>query len=159
MKLKLIVLLALFAPALLAADEPRVIHDLDYLGSARQEKADLYRPAPHPAGTLTPAILIIHGGGWVGGDKAAEREINIGTTLAAHGYVALSINYHLAAPEHPAASWPQNIRDCKAAVRWLRAYATRYGIPFEVLVENELKAIPKAYADNFAFHRRQPWTH
>ena len=39
------------------------------------------------------------------------------------------------------------------------AYAESHGIPFEVLVENESKAIPKAYADNFAFHRRQPWTH
>ena len=39
------------------------------------------------------------------------------------------------------------------------AYATRHGIPFEVLTENVTNVIPKAYADNFAFHRRQPWTH
>ena len=39
------------------------------------------------------------------------------------------------------------------------AYAQRHGIHFEVLVENDTKPIPKAYADNFAFHRRQPWTH
>ncbi|MGI8839642.1 MAG: ETC complex I subunit [Caulobacteraceae bacterium] len=39
------------------------------------------------------------------------------------------------------------------------AYAQRHGISFEVLVERESRIIPKAYADNFAFHRRQPWTH
>src|SRR5665213_2210727 len=44
---------------------------------------------------------------------------------------------------------------CEEAV----AYARRHGIPFEVLIENDAKIIPKAYADNFSFHRRQPWTH
>ena len=39
------------------------------------------------------------------------------------------------------------------------AYARRHGIPFEVTVEDDQKTIPKAYADNFAFHRKQPWTH
>ena len=39
------------------------------------------------------------------------------------------------------------------------AYAQRRGISFEVLPELESKVIPKAYADNFSFHRRQPWTH
>ena len=39
------------------------------------------------------------------------------------------------------------------------AYAQRHGIPFEVLRETEVNKIPKAYADNFSFHRKQPWTH
>ena len=39
------------------------------------------------------------------------------------------------------------------------AYAQRHGIPFEVLIGNTTKTIPKAYSDNFAFHRKQPWTH
>ena len=38
-------------------------------------------------------------------------------------------------------------------------YAQRHGIAFEVANELESKTIPKAYADNFSFHRRQPWTH
>ena len=38
-------------------------------------------------------------------------------------------------------------------------YAKRHGIPFEVLPELEKKTWVKAYADNFAFHRREPWTH
>jgi hypothetical protein len=39
------------------------------------------------------------------------------------------------------------------------AYAQRYGIAFEVLPEPEKKKIVKAYADNFAYGRKIPWTH
>ncbi len=39
------------------------------------------------------------------------------------------------------------------------AYATRHGIAFEVLPEEKPARIVKSYADNFAFHRKQPWTH
>ncbi len=39
------------------------------------------------------------------------------------------------------------------------AYAQRRGIPFEVLADPEPRRIIKAYADNFAFNRKQPWTH
>lgn len=39
------------------------------------------------------------------------------------------------------------------------AYAQRHVIAFEVLAPQEVKRIVKAYADNFAFSRREPWTH
>jgi ETC complex I subunit conserved region len=39
------------------------------------------------------------------------------------------------------------------------AYAQRHSIAFEVLAPQEVKRIVKAYADNFAFSRREPWTH
>jgi len=39
------------------------------------------------------------------------------------------------------------------------AYARRHGIAFEVLADPESHKIIKAYADNFAFHRKEPWTH
>jgi hypothetical protein len=39
------------------------------------------------------------------------------------------------------------------------AYAQKHGIAFEVLPQKTPKKIIKAYADNFAFGRRQPWTH
>ncbi|HEY2178639.1 MAG TPA: ETC complex I subunit [Caulobacteraceae bacterium] len=38
-------------------------------------------------------------------------------------------------------------------------YARRHGIPFEVAPEPKIKRIIKTYADNFAFQRKQPWTH
>ena len=99
----------------------RIEKDVSYLPPERTEKADLYRPADDAHDH--PGVVIIHGGGWTGGDKAAARERNIGNTLAEHGYVCLSINYLLADPKAGKAAWPQNIYDCKTAVRWLRANA------------------------------------
>ena len=98
--------------------------DIDYLGSGRAEKADLYRPRDIPEGRRMPAVLIIHGGGWTGGDKGAARELGIGTTLAENGYVGLSINYLLSNEDHRV-TWPRNLHDCKTAVRWLRKNADR----------------------------------
>ncbi len=38
-------------------------------------------------------------------------------------------------------------------------YAQRHGIPFRVFEPHETRTIIKAYADNFAYGRKQPWTH
>jgi acetyl esterase/lipase len=128
----LIVAAILFAePAAPPADPPvvRVEQDVAYLEPNRAEKADLYLPATFEPGKKYPGIVIIHGGGWTGGDKAAAREKNIGTTLASHGYVCMSINYALAKAGSP--TFPQNIQDCKRAVRWLRKNAQRFQIDVE----------------------------
>jgi acetyl esterase/lipase len=107
------------------AEGVRIEKDVDYLGSDRKEKADLYLPAEVPKGQRCPGVVIIHGGGWSGGDKGAGREINIGTTLALNGYVGMSINYLLATKNETRVVWPQNLHDCKTAVRWLRKNAER----------------------------------
>jgi len=38
-------------------------------------------------------------------------------------------------------------------------YARKHGIAFEVVEPKTARKIIKAYADNFAYGRRQPWTH
>lgn len=119
-------LIAFTTMATQAADV-KVETDIPYLGPDRAEKGDLYLPGNDDGKKLRPAIVIIHGGGWTGGDKAAGREKNIGGTLAAQGYVCLSINYLLQKTDGPPI-WPQNLHDCKTAVRWLRANAERLRI-------------------------------
>jgi len=114
-------------------DEVRVEKNVAYLPGDRKEKLDMYLPT-HPAqGERRPAVLIIHGGGWSGGDKAAGREQNIGTNLVKAGYVCASINYELAEKEelfvHTLRNvWPRNVQDCKTAIRFLRVNAEKYGI-------------------------------
>lgn len=116
------------------AGDVRVEGNVAYLGPDRREKMDLYLPGNARAGKRFPAVVIIHGGGWVAGDKAARRERNIGMTLARAGYVCASINYRLAAKRdanfarHLATVWPGNLQDCKTAVRFLRKYADRYHV-------------------------------
>jgi hypothetical protein len=39
------------------------------------------------------------------------------------------------------------------------AYAQRHGIPFEVIAPTQHRKTVRAYADNFAFSRKEPWTH
>jgi acetyl esterase/lipase len=88
----------------------------------KELRLDLARPSrTQPEATL-PAIICLHGGGWIGG----ERQQMKGTieALARRGYVAVSPDYRLA----PQDRFPAQIEDCKAVVRWLRANAKNYGI-------------------------------
>src|SRR5262245_26960177 len=110
------------------AEEPaavRIEKGVAYLPADRAELADLYLPPSFEPGKRYPGVLIIHGGGWTGGKRDAAREINIGTTLASNGYVCMSIDYLLHDPQSNKPCWPQNLHDCKTAVRWMRANRER----------------------------------
>jgi hypothetical protein len=39
------------------------------------------------------------------------------------------------------------------------AFARAHEIPHQVIEKPETKRIPRAYGDNFAFSRREPWSH
>ena len=39
------------------------------------------------------------------------------------------------------------------------AHAQKIGVPFQVLEPREPKRILKSYSDNFAFTRKEPWSH
>jgi len=97
--------------------------DVAFLPPDRAEKLDLYLPKNRPAGTRSPAIVIIHGGAWKGGNKSAGREIDSGTTFALAGYVCASVEY-----DKVPGNWPRNLLDCKNAVRFLRAHAGELGV-------------------------------
>ncbi len=115
-------------PALPPAPDGVIIEqNIGFLAPDREEKLDMYLPADRPLGVRSPAVVIIHGGGWAAGDKAQAREFNIGTTLAKRGYVCVSINYSLKAGNR----WPTNVQDCKNAVRFLRANSAKYRIDSE----------------------------
>ena len=124
----LVIMLTLMSVSASLAQSYRFEKNVDYLGEGRKEKADLYLPAEIPKGKRVPAVVIVHGGGWSGGVKDAARERNIGTNLALNGYVAMSIDYVLADSKGTNVTWPQNLYDCKTAVRWLRKNAERLQI-------------------------------
>ncbi len=132
-KILLLLVVSIFCQS--HADEPkiRIIKDVSFLGKDRAEKLDLYLPAASTKGKRHPGILIIHGGGWIGGDKAAARERNIGTTLAEAGFVCASANYVLAKKTKLFTGnlkqvWPRNLQECMTAVRFLREHADKYQI-------------------------------
>ncbi len=98
--------------------------EVDFLGSDRKEKMDLYLPTLEGDETF-PGVLIIHGGGWAIGDKADARERQIATTLASAGFVVASVNYRLASKD-AGPSYPTNVHDVKTAIRFLRVHAKEY---------------------------------
>lgn len=121
--LSLVALAALYAPATLGVplqNGTRVIRDVAYLGPKRGFKMDMYLPAPSQNSALRPAMVWIHGGGWGGGSKSMERDVEVCRTLVAAGYVTLSIDYRLGE-----GSWPLNVLDCKNAVKYLRVNAAK----------------------------------
>lgn len=61
-------------------------------GNAQQLALDIYKPA-NAAGKKFPAIFLIHGGGFVNGDKNSLASTS--SKLAANGYVVVSLNYRL----------------------------------------------------------------
>jgi acetyl esterase/lipase len=87
---------------------------------------DLYLPRSRTA--PAPAVLYIHGGGWMSGHSrhcgAFENWPRVLASLAARGYVVASINYRLSGE----AASPAAAHDVAEAVRWLRSQATRYAI-------------------------------
>lgn len=109
------------------AGDVRVERDIDYLEPGRKEKLDLYLPDAESGagvhGKARPAVVWIHGGGWINGTKSEGRAKEFCTTMARAGYVAASIDYRLGR-----GAWPQNLYDCKNAVRFLRTQGGRYGI-------------------------------
>ena len=65
-----------------------------------------------------PVIVYLHSGAWISGDRFGGPALR----QAQRGYAVASIDYRLA-PKH---IWPAQVEDTKAAVRWLRANATRF---------------------------------
>jgi acetyl esterase/lipase len=83
-------------------------------------KLDIASPQglDHPV----PAIVLIHGGGWMAGRR--QDMTSFAKQFAEHGYVAATISYRFA-PKH---KFPAQIEDVKAAVRYLRANAEKLHI-------------------------------
>jgi acetyl esterase/lipase len=108
------------------ADPPNsiVIREITYCKvGGRDLRMDAYLPKNRTTNP-SPALIYIHGGAWITGDKdegPIEQDL---PTLLARGYAVFSINYRLA----PFSLFPSQIEDCKCAVRSLRANAVKYGI-------------------------------
>lgn len=130
-------LAALAAPVLLAActassppparldGDVEVQEDITYWTG---DDAELQLDACLPTGAdaATPAVLLVHGGGFTGGDRASEGMRALCRDTARAGAAAFSVDYRLA-PENP---YPAQVEDLANAVRWLRepAQVERFGI-------------------------------
>jgi acetyl esterase/lipase len=106
------------APAL------KVETDIAYTKAGGDElKLDIVRPAEGDG--PFPAVFVIHGGAWRAGNKRDVRKAM--DELARRGYVTVSPQYRFC----PKQTFPAQVHDVKAAVRWLKEHAKDYKVDTE----------------------------
>lgn len=103
-----------------ATAEMRKVGNLDYVGKGNpRQMLDLY--LPEKIQEPVPVVMWIHGGAWRQGSKNnAGRPLRV----ADGKYAVVSVGYRLTQE----AQWPAQIHDCKAALRFVRANAKKYGL-------------------------------
>jgi acetyl esterase/lipase len=121
-----------------------------YTSIGGQSRLDVYEPVVSKTATGLPAVIAIPGGGW----RWASRR-DYGQAVAAlsrSGYIVVAIDYAYSNPGAP--SWPANIEDVRAAVRWVRGNASMLGVdPTRIAVMGEsagghLAALAGVYSGN-----------
>lgn len=89
-------------------------------GGGRDLRCNIYRPPDQRPNA--PAVLLVHGGGWMQGDRSQLH--GYGILLGRVGYLCVACEYRLSGES----KWPAQIHDVKAALRWMRANAGELGI-------------------------------
>ncbi len=96
--------------------------DIPYAGTNDpRQSLDLYLPEKPASKEPLPVVVWIHGGAWRAGNKHSGLS-RLAPLVASGHYAGVSVGYRLTGQ----ASWPAQIYDCKAAIRWIRAHAEKY---------------------------------
>jgi acetyl esterase/lipase len=104
--------------------------NLSYGSNGSDNQLDLY--IPNGNGGPYPLVIYVHGGGWSEGNKedcASQSDPGVGNMdhqMLLKGFAVACINYRLT--NGGATPFPAQIIDTKAAIRYLRANASQYGI-------------------------------
>jgi acetyl esterase/lipase len=105
----------------------KVETNIPYAATSNPRQAlDLYLPTQRKEGEKLPVIVFIHGGGWKAGDKASAAP-KLMPLVKGGLYAGVSVGYRLTNE----AQWPSQIHDCKAAIRWVKGNAEKYGLDAE----------------------------
>ncbi len=119
------VVLFTLAAGTAAAAEPTVRNDVTYRTvDGRPLKLDIAIP---PGDGPFPALVFVHGGGWVSGNRGRYSQAI--RHAAGRGYVAATVSYRLSqmgAGETSIDPFPAALQDVKSAIRFLRANAADY---------------------------------
>lgn len=116
--LQFLAVLCLASAPLFAADTRTPTHEGILYGTADGQPLTMDYYAPKGSG-VHPIAIIIHGGGYHGGDSKSGSEAYVADFLAPAGYAVFSINYRLA-PKYP---YPYMVQDTQRAIRYIRYHA------------------------------------
>ncbi len=96
-----------------------VFHD----GDGYRLRLDIYRSADDDHNDPRPAVIQVHGGGWIAGSRV-EQGIPLLNHLASNGWLGFNIDYRLS----PRATLPDHVVDVKRAIAWVRENAAELGV-------------------------------
>ena len=117
-----IAVLLLFGPVVLMVTESRIPTQEGLLyGTAEGQPLTMDYYAPKGEG-IHPIVIIIHGGGYHGGDSKSGSEAYVADFLAPAGFAVFSVNYRVA-PKYP---YPYMVLDVQRAVRYIRYNAKKW---------------------------------
>lgn len=88
-------------------------------GGGDAHTLDVYLP---DGATGEAAVVMIHGGGWLGGNSRGLHDEAV--YFAQNGFAVFSVNYTLSTPGRP--SWPKVLDDVVRATGWVEAHAGDY---------------------------------
>jgi acetyl esterase/lipase len=101
---------------------PKFIPDIEYARIAGTSlRMDAFIPE---SATKLAAVIIVHGGGWVAGDKRIDVQ-PLFKPLSEAGFAWFSINYRLATD---ATQFGVAIDDVQQAIRYVKSHAARFNI-------------------------------
>lgn len=110
------------APALANTDRSASLTDLAYSDRSPRNILDIYRP--QGAGPF-PALLDIHGGGFLTGDK---RDLAVPRQVLDRGIAVVRMNYRLSSQ----ARWPAQQEDVLSAAAYLQKHAPELGLTRQI---------------------------
>lgn len=101
----------------------KLFADVNYVGdNIESHNMDIY--LPKSANGKSKVIILIYGSAWFANNAKMAPVTTIGIPLLDAGFAVATIN-HRSSPEAP---WPAQIQDVKAAIRFIRAEADKYGL-------------------------------
>jgi len=116
--------------------DPIVVKDIDIEYSQGLDNTDKMVPLlldvyqqPKSGSVNRPVVMLVHGGGWVAGDKGYTSSQgnfypDIAMAFANRGFVAFSINYRLNMSDYLGAA----VDDVFHALKWIKGHQETYGI-------------------------------
>lgn len=116
-----LLIVLMIIPTTVAQEEIRVINDIPYVIDGHNTQIlDIYLPSNPDS--LVPIILMVHGGGFIAGDKSEMQGAS--EHYASLGYAIISPNYRLA----PEFTYPSAHADVFCALAWTLTHAEDYNL-------------------------------
>jgi acetyl esterase/lipase len=101
--------------------------DIPYIegGDPKLQSLDVYRPRGLARDAASrPVLVMVHGGGWKGGDKASSGVVEPKASwCVGQGGLFVSVNYRLS----PKVRHPAHVLDVAAALAWVHDHIAEYG--------------------------------